>query len=158
MRSSLQCTDSLVLVLRLCSCGAQAPELKGSAWLLRHVGILVPWPGIEPVSPALQGGFLTLDQQGSHSRWMFNLWTAGAVWHCLFFFPSTLLFENRPLGTSLQSSGYARNVGGMGSMLVQGTKILEAAKNDKIGVYMRFTLIYLVKTNFRRIQVKLRDV
>lgn len=75
-----------------------------------------------------------------------------------FFFPSTLLFENRPLGTSLQSSGYARNVGGMGSMLVQGTKILEAAKNDKIGVYMRFTLIYLVKTNFRRIQVKLRDV
>ena len=43
-------------------------------------------------------------------------------------------------------------------MLVQGTKILEAAKNDKIGVYMRFTLIYIVKTNFRRIQVKLRDV
>ena len=69
-----------------------------------------------------------------------------------------MLFENRPLGTSLQSSGYAPSVGGMGSMLGQGTKILEPAKNDKIGVYMRFTLIYLVKTNFRRIQVKLRDV
>ena len=27
---------------------------------LRHVGILVPQPGIEPASPALQGGFLII--------------------------------------------------------------------------------------------------
>ena len=31
-------------------------------------GILVPWPGIEPESPALQGGFSTLDHQGSPSN------------------------------------------------------------------------------------------
>ena len=27
--------------------------------------ILIPWPGIEPVSPALEGRFLTMDHQGS---------------------------------------------------------------------------------------------
>ena len=33
-------------------------------------GILVPWPGIEPVSPALQGGFLTAGPLGkSHNFW-----------------------------------------------------------------------------------------
>ena len=38
-------TDSLVVVLRLS--------------FSKACGILVPWPGIEPVSPALQSGFLT---------------------------------------------------------------------------------------------------
>ena len=49
---SLQWTDSLIVVQGLnCS----------TAW-----GILVPWPGIEPASPALQGRFLTtVDHQGS---------------------------------------------------------------------------------------------
>ena len=28
-------------------------------------GIIAPWPGIEPMSPALQGRFLTADHQGS---------------------------------------------------------------------------------------------
>ena len=40
-------TDSLVVVCWLSSCGTWA------------CGILVPWPGIEPVSSALQGRFLT---------------------------------------------------------------------------------------------------
>ena len=30
-------------------------------------GILVPWPGIEPASPALQGRFLTIGLQGKSS-------------------------------------------------------------------------------------------
>ena len=48
---------------RLSSCGSQALELRlssGGAWagLLRGMWDL-PGPGIEPVSPALAGGFLT---------------------------------------------------------------------------------------------------
>ena len=32
-------------------------------------GILVPWPGIEPMSPALQGGFLTTGPPGRQMFW-----------------------------------------------------------------------------------------
>ena len=57
----------------LSRCGTQAPERVGSV-VLWHVGslvearglscpsacgILVPQPGIEPASPALEGGFFT---------------------------------------------------------------------------------------------------
>ena len=59
---SLQCTDSLVVELRL-----QSTE----ASLLWHVGLVAPRPvilvprlGIEPVSPALRGGFLTTGPPG----------------------------------------------------------------------------------------------
>ena len=60
---SLQCTDSLVVELRL-----QSTE----ASLLWHVGLVAPKPcgilvsrlGIEPVSPALRGGFLTTGPRG----------------------------------------------------------------------------------------------
>ena len=47
---SLQRMDSLVIVHRL-SCSVA-------------FGSLIPWPGIEPVSPALQGGFLTAGPPG----------------------------------------------------------------------------------------------
>ena len=47
------------------TCGMQAPECVGLviaacglSWP-EACGILVPWTGIEPVSPALEGGFLT---------------------------------------------------------------------------------------------------
>ena len=45
-----------------------APGLSSCGW---HTGLVAPWhvgshrPGIKPVSLALQGGFLTLDHQGS---------------------------------------------------------------------------------------------
>ena len=48
----LWCMDSLIVVLRLSSSVA--------------CGILVPWPGIKPVSPALQGGFVTTGEQISN--------------------------------------------------------------------------------------------
>ena len=86
--SWLQCSSfSLVVVcgFSLCSCGTQAPGCMGSvvcgvqALLLRHAssavlvhglncpaacGILVPRPGIEPASPALEGGFFTTGPPG----------------------------------------------------------------------------------------------
>ena len=48
-----------LVVLGLC-CGAQASLLVAHG-LSSHAahGILVHWPGIEPTSPALEGGFLT---------------------------------------------------------------------------------------------------
>ena len=78
---------SLVVVcgLSLSSCDAQGPECMGSvvcgtwALLLRHAssivvvhrlscpaacGILVPWTGIEPTSPALEGKFFTTGPPG----------------------------------------------------------------------------------------------
>ena len=75
----------LVVAHRLSSCGAQAPERLGSIvcdtcalqlWppcsaVAVHglscpaaCGILVPRPGIEPASPALEGGFLTTGPPG----------------------------------------------------------------------------------------------
>ena len=52
-------------VRRLSSCGTRAPQLWCAGLVApRHVGILVPQPGIEPVSPALEGGFLTTGPPG----------------------------------------------------------------------------------------------
>ena len=67
----------------LCSRGVRASHSRGFSycglWALEHMGsvvmawglgclvaygILVPGPGIEPVSPALQGGFLTMGPPG----------------------------------------------------------------------------------------------
>ena len=75
---------SLVVAHRLCSCGAQGPERVGSvvcgsralvearglsscgtrAYLPRGVWDLSPQPGIEPASPALEGGFFTTGPPG----------------------------------------------------------------------------------------------
>ena len=59
------------MVHRLLSrCGAQAPEYAGSVVTMRELScptaceILVPRPGIEPMSPALEGGFLTTGPPG----------------------------------------------------------------------------------------------
>ena len=48
---------------RLSSCGAQAQLLRGM-WDL-------PRPGLEPVSPALAGGFLTTAPPGKSQKWDF---------------------------------------------------------------------------------------
>ena len=54
----------------LSSCGAWAPECVGSVAVAHRFscpmacGILVPRPGIEPTSPALEGGFLTTGPPG----------------------------------------------------------------------------------------------
>ena len=63
MGSSLQHVGSLVAACGLLSgCGAQAPGHADSRALRLSCpvacGILVPRPGIEPASPALEGGFL----------------------------------------------------------------------------------------------------
>ena len=39
----------------------------------RHVGILVPQPGIEPMTPALQGRFLTTGPPGKSPGLLFVL-------------------------------------------------------------------------------------
>ena len=54
----------------LSSCVARAPEHAGSVVAANGLscpaacGILVPQPGIEPASPALEGGFLTAGPPG----------------------------------------------------------------------------------------------
>ena len=52
----LQCLGSVVVTLSCCGTPAQ--------FLCGIVGILVPLPGIELTSPALQGGFLTTGPPG----------------------------------------------------------------------------------------------
>ena len=51
-------TGSVVAVHGLSTCGFWALEWAGLV-APQHVGILVVQPGIEPASPALEGGFLT---------------------------------------------------------------------------------------------------
>ena len=54
----------------LSSCGSQAPERADSVVLTHGLrrpvacGISATWPGIEPKSPALEGGFLTTGPPG----------------------------------------------------------------------------------------------
>ena len=54
------------------SCGSWPPERAGfsrcGALCLAACGILVPRPGIEPMSPALAGGFLTTGLPGKSHR------------------------------------------------------------------------------------------
>ena len=56
---------SVVAARGLSSCGTWTPEHAGSVVAVHRLscptacGILVPRPGIEPESPALEGGFLT---------------------------------------------------------------------------------------------------
>ena len=62
------------LVELLSSCSVQAPEHASSIAVSCRLscpvacGILVPHPGIEPACPALEGGFLTIEPQGSPSE------------------------------------------------------------------------------------------
>ena len=54
----------------LCSCGAQAPESMGSVTVMDRLscpeacGISVPQPWIKPMSPALEGRFITTGPPG----------------------------------------------------------------------------------------------
>ena len=63
----------------LSSCGMRAPGRTGSLVVARGLscpeacGILVPWPGIEPTSPALEGGFLTTGPSGKSLPFNFVL-------------------------------------------------------------------------------------
>ena len=54
---------SLVAVSGLQNTQAQESRHAGLV-ALWHVGILAPRPGIEPMSPVLEGGFLTTRQPG----------------------------------------------------------------------------------------------
>ena len=64
-RSSSHQVESFIGMPGLSSCDAWALEHVGSVVVARHLSFsmayetLVPEPGIEPVSPALQGRFLT---------------------------------------------------------------------------------------------------
>ena len=59
----------------LCSCGEGAPECTGSVVGVRALscptarGLLVPRPGIEPKSPALEGRFLITGPTGKSPRY-----------------------------------------------------------------------------------------
>ena len=44
-------------------CGTKGSRVHGLGFSVAY-GILVPQPGVEPVSPALEGGFLTTGPQG----------------------------------------------------------------------------------------------
>ena len=63
-------TGPVVVARGLSSCGAQAPECVGSVVVAHGLscpaacGILVPWPGFDCVSPALESGFLTTGPPG----------------------------------------------------------------------------------------------
>ena len=55
----------------LSSCSLRVPECVGS--IVAAHGILVPQPGIEPVSPELEGGFLTTAPPGKSQQFIFQL-------------------------------------------------------------------------------------
>ena len=72
---ALDTRASVVVAHRLSSCGSQALEHRLSscgalAQLLRSMWDL-PGPGIESVSPALSGGFLTTAPPGKPLAWLF---------------------------------------------------------------------------------------
>ena len=62
------------------SCGVQASGHASSVVVACGLscpaafGILVPWPGIEPASPALQGGFFTTGWPGKSRRVYYSYW------------------------------------------------------------------------------------
>ena len=73
--SLFELVGSYVAAHRFSSCSS--PEFAGSVVAVCGLrcsvacGILVPWPGIEPSSPALQGGFLTGPPGKSHESRLF---------------------------------------------------------------------------------------
>ena len=70
----------LVAACGIFHCGSQT-DSQVTTWGLvapRHVGMLAPWPGTEPVSLALKGRFLTTAALGKfYSSWSLGLATAG---------------------------------------------------------------------------------
>ena len=89
------------------SCGTQA--LCHGAWALKCLslvavafrlscpeacGILAPEPGIKPVSPALEGRFLTTGPPGKSPFQEFYLYCCWVTKSCLTLFPSSRIFSN----------------------------------------------------------------
>ena len=70
------CRLFVVACRLLSSCGPRALEREGSVVVARGLscpeacGILVPRPGIEPASPALEGRFLTTGPPGKSQEWI----------------------------------------------------------------------------------------
>ena len=69
--SSLHHARSFIAVHGLYSCGAGSVVVAHRLSCYTARGILVPGPGIEPVSPALQGGFLTTGPPGKSQHCTF---------------------------------------------------------------------------------------
>ena len=71
-----ECVGSVVAACGLSSCGVCALERAGSVVVVHGLscpaacGILVPQPGIEPTSPALEDGFLTTGPPGRSHVWI----------------------------------------------------------------------------------------
>ena len=67
-----------LVALGLCSCGTQALECAGSVVVVRGLsysmacGILVPQPKIEPLSPALHHGVLTIGPPGKSPTYLWG--------------------------------------------------------------------------------------
>ena len=80
----LSSCGSRALECRLSSCGAQAQLLRGM-WDL-------PGPGLEPVSPAWTGGFLTTAPPGKPYSKLLMVLTLGSCF-CFFFFLLILWFD-----------------------------------------------------------------
>ena len=74
---------SVVMACGFSSCGSQALEAKVNscgAWAKLLWGMWdLPRPGIEPVSPALAGGFFTTEPPGKPARRILNQWTTREV-------------------------------------------------------------------------------
>ena len=79
---SLQCTDSLVVERGLQRAQASLAGAHGLSYS-GACGILVPRPGIKPVSPALQGGFLTTGPPGKSPQF-FLLHSNAVTTMCVF--------------------------------------------------------------------------
>ena len=62
----------------------------------RAHGILVPWPGIKPMSPALEGRFLTTEPPGKSHKWPFSLRLGKGLANQL---PTTLFWDSALFST-----------------------------------------------------------
>ena len=71
-----RCTGSVVVALGLSSCGSQALECRLSSCGARALLLCGTWdlpgPGLEPLSPALAGGFLTTAPPGKFRTAILN--------------------------------------------------------------------------------------
>ena len=54
--------------------GGRASLVSTQAWLPHGVWCLSSWSGMEPISPALEGGFLTPGPSGKSPQWLVLIW------------------------------------------------------------------------------------
>ena len=73
------------MACRIFHCGTQALELAGSVVAAHRLscptacGILIPQPGIKPMSPALEGGFLTTGPPGKSPSGCFKIFSLSMI-------------------------------------------------------------------------------